>query len=197
MRVSRVRRQGQRPDMEAPVGVLGDLLRRHRVPKGRPTSGNPHDQHGFMRRKSAWNSFDCASCGFRRGGGIPTFKALETSDQLVKWTHYEDVKRPWKKPLLNQQVETEGKLCDLWMEFNKHSKLYMAHHAKAKWQRDCHGVCLSTFKNGDIIIETGSIEKNIHTHPSVSTCARHLQTNFMERSCISARSYEWAAAGCT
>lgn len=44
-----------------------------------------------------------------------------------------------RKKFSNQVVDQEGRLCDLWAEFKEHSKLlYMAHHAVAKWQRNCH-----------------------------------------------------------
>ena len=70
-----------------------------------------------MGWKAACSSTDRVLCGFGKEGGIPTCKALETSEQLVKWVNYEDVERPGKKPLQNQQVEKEGKLCDLWADF--------------------------------------------------------------------------------
>lgn len=66
------------------------------------------------------------------------------------------------KKLANQTVPKEGKLCDLWSAFQEHSKLYMAHHSIAKWQRHCHGRCLETFRDGDLVIETDFAEKYTH-----------------------------------
>ena len=79
----------------------------------------------------------------------------------------------------NQLVEKEGKPCDLWADFKKHSKLYMAHHAKAKWQTNSHGLCLSTFQDGDVVIETDFTEKYSHVPGGVLTCAKHPQTTLM------------------
>lgn len=63
---------------------------------------------------------------------------LETSDQLVTWSRYEqDIKRPGKKRLLNQQVvERQGKLCDLGTKYKTHNKLYEADHVKATSGRE-------------------------------------------------------------
>lgn len=165
--------------MEGAVDALGDFLRRHRVPKGSLREGGPYDEHGFMGRKPACSSFDCECCGFQKQGCTPACKALDTSDQLVTWTRYAEVERTGKKSLGNQQVEEKGKLCDLWADFKKKSKLYMNHHAKAKWQRNCHGLCLNTFKEGGIIIETDFIEKYTHEAGAVLTCSKHLQANLM------------------
>ena len=106
----------------------------------------------------------------------------------------EDVERPGKKPLQNQQVEKEGKLCDLWADFKKHSKLYMAHHSKAKWQTNSHGLCLSTFQDGDIVIETDFIEKYSHDPGAVLTCAQHPQTTLMV-AIVHFRPQLWAGGG--
>ena len=95
--------------------------------------GGPEDDVEFMGRKPACISMDCMLWGFGKEGGIPTCETLETSEQLAKCVRYEDVERPGKKPLQNQQVEKEGKLCDLCADFKKHSKSYTAHHSKAKW----------------------------------------------------------------
>ncbi|CAN0351590.1 unnamed protein product [Pylaiella littoralis] len=38
----------------------------------------------------------------------------------------------------------------------------MAHHSIAKWQRHCHGRCLETFRDGDLVIETDFAEKCTH-----------------------------------
>lgn len=140
--------------------------------------GDFHDEHGFMGRKPDCSSFDCTECGFGRHGGIPTCKVLETSDQRVVWKRYEDV---WKlgKKFPNQQVEKEGKLRYFWAEFKMHSKLYMAHHAIAKCQTNCHGLCLDTFKDGDVVIEADFIEKYTHIPKVEGTCPRYAQTTFM------------------
>ena len=106
----------------------------------------------------------------------------------------EDVERPGKKPLQNQQVEKEGKLCDLWADFKKHSKLYMAHHSTAKWQTNSHGLCLSTFQDGDIVIETDFIEKYSHDPGAVLTCAQHPQTTLMV-AIVHFRPQLWAGGG--
>ena len=126
-----------------------------------------------MGRNPQCSSMDCALCGFGKEGGIPTCKALETSEQLIKWTRYDDLERPGKKSLQNQLLEKEGKLCDLWADFKKHSKLYMAHHTKAKWPTNSRGLCLSTFQDGDIVIETDFMEKYSHVPGAVVTCAHH------------------------
>eukprot|EP00904_Undaria_pinnatifida_P000602 jgi/Undpi1/10542/HiC_scaffold_29.g12992.m1 len=55
----------------------------------------------------------------------------------------------------------------------------MAHHAKAKWQTNCHGLCLRTFEDGDIVIETDFIEKYTHVPQADLTCARHETTTLM------------------
>ncbi|CAB1101276.1 unnamed protein product [Ectocarpus sp. CCAP 1310/34] len=154
---------------------LGKFSEALAYPKVDLREGDPEDEVGFM----ACSAMECTLCGFGKEGGIPTSKALETSQQVVKCTRYEDVERPGKKPLQNQQVEKEGKLCDLWADFKKHSKLYIAHHAKAKWQTNSHGLCLSTFQDGDIVIETDFIEKYSHVPGTVLTCAGHPQTTLM------------------
>ena len=64
--------------------------------------------------------------------------------------------------IANQTMAKEGRLCDLWAAFEEHSKLYMAHHAIAKWQRKCHGRRLETFQDGDLVIETDFAEKYTH-----------------------------------
>ena len=46
--------------------------------------------------------------------------------------------------------------------FKEHSKIYMAHHATAKWERHCHGRCLEAFQDGDLVIETDFAEKYTH-----------------------------------
>ncbi|CAB1120878.1 unnamed protein product [Ectocarpus sp. CCAP 1310/34] len=66
------------------------------------------------------------------------------------------------KKLANQTAPKEGKLCDLWSAFKELTKLYMAHHSIAKWQRHCHGRCLETFQDGDLVIETDFAEKYTH-----------------------------------
>ena len=124
---------------------------------------DPHEDMKFMGRKPECASFDCNVCGFDKEGGIPFRKVLETSEQTVEWTRYEDLERPGDTPLPNQLVSKSGKLCDLWTDFKKHSKVYMAHHAKAKWQTNCHGLCLRTFQDGDIVIETG-LHRKVHSH---------------------------------
>lgn len=93
--------------------------------------GDPDATGGFMGRKLECGFSDCEVCGFGREGGIPTCKALEESQQLVEWTRYEDLEREGKKPLPNQLVTKECKLCDLWTDFKQHSKVYMDHHTKA------------------------------------------------------------------
>ena len=54
----------------------------------------------------------CSVCGFGKEGGIPFCKVLETLNQKVTWTSYEDLERVEKKTLPNQQVSREGKICD-------------------------------------------------------------------------------------
>ena len=85
-----------------------------------------------MGRKSACGYSNCGFREFGRAIGIPTCKVLTTSDQLAKWTRYEDLTRSARKLLLNQQVEREGKICNFCTEFKKYSKRYRVHHAKAK-----------------------------------------------------------------
>ena len=55
----------------------------------------------------------------------------------------------------------------------------MAHHVKAKWQTNCHGLCLEDFEDGDIVIETDFIETYTHEPQAVLTCARHDTTTLM------------------
>ena len=112
------------------LGTFSDAVA---CPKVNLRAGDPDDEHGFIGRKPECASSECNVCGFGKDRGIPYCKALETSEQQVRWTRYEDLERPGgKKTLPNQQVSKEGKLCDLWADFKKHSRLYMAHHSKAK-----------------------------------------------------------------
>ena len=55
----------------------------------------------------------------------------------------------------------------------------MAHHAEVKWQTNSHGLCLSKFQDGDIVIETDFTEKSSHVPGAVLTCAQHPQTTLM------------------
>lgn len=158
------------------VDALEDFLRRHCLPEGGSPSGGTAGRAGVHGAEAGVQYF--TECGFGRGGGIPTCTVLESSDQEVTWTRSEDVPRLGKK-LANQQVEKKGKLRDLSAEFKTGSKLYMPHYEKAEWQRDCHGLCLDTFKDGDIVIETHFIEKYSHVPGSVLTCARHAQTTLI------------------
>ena len=158
---------------------LGTFSEAIACPKVDLRAGDPHEDMKFMGRKPACASFNCNDCGFGKDGGIPFCKVLETSEQTVEWTRYEDLERPGNTPLPNQLVMKPGKLCDLWADFKKHSKVYMAHHAKAKWQTNCHGLCLRTFEDGDIVIETDFIEKYTHVPQADLTCARHETTTLM------------------
>ncbi|CAN0279996.1 unnamed protein product [Ectocarpus sp. 6 AP-2014] len=125
---------------------------------------------GWMGRKPECNALDCAKCGFGGADGIPICSKLENSEQTVVWKMFEDVitapasadGKIKAKKLANQTVPKEGKLCDLWSAFKEHTKLYMAHHSIAKWQRHCHGRCLETFQDGDLVIETDFAEKYTH-----------------------------------
>ena len=65
----------------------------------------------------------------------------------------------------------------------------MAHHSKAKWQTNCHGLCLESFEDGDIVIETDFIEKYTHEPQAVLTCARHDTTTLMVAMYTSTRSW--------
>ena len=64
---------------------LGTFSEALAYPKVDLREGDPDDDVGFMGRKPACSSMDCMLCGFGKEGGIPTCKALETSEQLVKW----------------------------------------------------------------------------------------------------------------
>eukprot|EP00903_Cladosiphon_okamuranus_P008202 g7897.t1 len=158
------------------LGTFSDALA---CPKVDLRAGDPEEDSEVMGRKPECASSDCNVCGFGKEGGIPFCKVLETSKQLVKWKHYGDLERPGKTTLRDQVLEKEGELCDLWADFKKHSKVYMAHHSKAKWQRNCHNTCLRTFQDGDIVIETDFIEKYTHEPQKVLTCARHDTTTLM------------------
>ncbi|CAB1115158.1 unnamed protein product [Ectocarpus sp. CCAP 1310/34] len=124
----------------------------------------------WMGRKPECNALDCAMCGLGGTDGIPICSKLETSEQTVVWKMFEDVitvpasadGKIKAKKLANHTVPKEGKLCDLWLAFKEHTKLYMAHHSIAKWQRHCHGRCLETFHDGDLVIETDFAEKYTH-----------------------------------
>lgn len=51
-------------------------------------------------------------------------------------------------------------MCELWNEFKEYTrKKYIPHHAIAKWQRNSHIVCLDTFEDGELVMETYFIEK--------------------------------------
>ena len=102
------------------MGTFSDAVA---CPKVDLRAGDPEEEHGFVGRKPERASSQCNVCSFRKEGGIPYCKALETSEQQMKWTRYEDLERPGKKTLPNQQVSREGKLCDPWADFKKHSKL--------------------------------------------------------------------------
>ena len=69
---------------------LGTFSEALACPKVDLREADPEDEVGFMRRKPTCSSMDCMLCGFGKEGGIPTCKALERSEQLVKWTRYED-----------------------------------------------------------------------------------------------------------
>eukprot|EP00903_Cladosiphon_okamuranus_P012902 g12046.t1 len=102
------------------LGTFSDALA---CPKVDLLAGDPEKDSEFMGRKPECASSDCNVCGFGQERGIPFCKALETSKQLVKWKHYGDLERPGKTPLRDQVLEKEGKLCDLWAVFKKHSKI--------------------------------------------------------------------------
>ncbi|CAB1099845.1 unnamed protein product [Ectocarpus sp. CCAP 1310/34] len=136
-----------------------------RWPAPRPTCGQR-----TRRVTAGWggNALDCAKCGFGGAGGISIYSKLENSEQTVVWKMFEDVitapasgdGKIKAKKLANQTVPKEDKLCDLWSAFKGHTKLYMAHHSIAKWQRHCHGRCLETFQDGDlVVIESDFAEK--------------------------------------
>lgn len=101
---------------------------------------------------------ECRECGFGSAGCISTCTRLEKSAKKVEWKLFKDVERMgrWQghRPSKTQTVPTKGRLCDLWTEFKAHSKLYMAHHAVATWQRNCHVCCLASFRDGDTVVET-------------------------------------------
>ena len=162
------------------LGTFSDALL---CPKTDLRRGDPHDKHGFMGRAPACVSSACSTCGFGRDGGIPTCKAVEQSDQLVRWKCFEDSetegKDGEKKILHNQQVEKEGKLRDFWPIFVRHSKDYMVHHSVAKWQRNCHEICLNTFEDGDMLVETDFIQGYNHQHRQSLTCDRTERTTMM------------------
>ena len=80
--------QAARKGMWDHLGTFSEALA---CPKVDLREGDPEDDAGFMGRKPACSSMDCMLCGFGKEGGIPTCKALETSEQLVKWTRYEDL----------------------------------------------------------------------------------------------------------
>ncbi|CAB1112097.1 unnamed protein product [Ectocarpus sp. CCAP 1310/34] len=117
---------------------LGSFSETIASPKVDLRAGDPDATGEFMGRKPECGSSDCEVCGFGREGGLPTCKALEESQQLVEWTRYGDLDREGKKPLPNQLVTKEGKLCDLWTDFKQHSKVYMDLHTKTMWGRNCH-----------------------------------------------------------
>eukprot|EP00904_Undaria_pinnatifida_P010123 jgi/Undpi1/6240/HiC_scaffold_20.g08724.m1 len=158
------------------LGTLSDVLA---CPKVDLRAGDPKEDSAVMGRKPECASFNSNVCGFGKERGIPFCNVLETSKQLVKWKRYGDLEGPGKTTLRDQMLEEESKLCDLWADFKKHSKVYMAHHSKAKWQRNCHNTCLRTFQDGDIVIETDFIEKHTHEPQNVLTCARHDTTTLM------------------
>lgn len=149
------------------LGTFSDAIA---CPKVDLRAVDPKDDIGFMGRKPECTAFECAKCGFGGADGIPFCSKLESSEQMVVWKMFEDVitvpasadGKVKAKKLANQTVPKEGKLCDLWAAFKKHSKVYMAHHATAKWQRHCHGRCLETFLDGDLVIETDFAEKYTH-----------------------------------
>ena len=142
-----------------------------------------HDVYGLMGRKPECVSLDCTECGFGPDGGIPTCKALENSEQVVRWDCFEDLEKVGKdgekKILPNQQVHKEGKLKEFWPIVMEHTKEYMKHHSIAKWQQNCHALCLDTFKDGDVVVETDSIEGYTHEPRKTLTCDRHDRTTTM------------------
>ena len=105
------------------MGTFSDAVA---CPKVNLRAGDPDDEHGFIGLKPECASSECNVCGFGKDGGIPYCKALETSEPQVRWTSCENLERPGGKKTLPKQ------LCDLWADFKKHSRLYMAHHSKAK-----------------------------------------------------------------
>lgn len=67
--------------MWAHLGTFSDAIA---CPKVNFRAGDPQDKFGFMGRKPACSFSDCTLCGFGKQRGMPTSKALETSEQLVK-----------------------------------------------------------------------------------------------------------------
>ncbi|CAB1110387.1 unnamed protein product [Ectocarpus sp. CCAP 1310/34] len=140
------------------MGTFSDAIA---CPKVNLRAADPEGD-SWMGRKPECNALDCAMCGFGGTDGIPICSKLETSEQTVVWKMFEDVitvpasadGKIKAKKLANQTVPKEGKLCDLWLAFKEHTKLYMAHHSIAKWQRHCHKRCLETFQDSDLVIET-------------------------------------------
>ena len=116
----------------------------------------------FRERKAKCVSGECGECGFGKSGGIPQCSVLDAATDTVKWTHYEDVTTAGGKKYAQQQVEETGTFQELWKECTAHSTTYLVHHSTAKWQRNCHKLCLDTFKDGDVVIESDLIEE----HPS-------------------------------
>ena len=82
--------------MSEHLGTFSEALT---CPKVDLREKDPEEEVGFMGRKPECSSLDCVLCGFGKEGGILTCKAVETSEQLVNWTRYEDLERPGKKPL--------------------------------------------------------------------------------------------------
>ena len=81
MRLPVVQHPGRTCDVEDDVGA-----------KGGPAREGPGGGGWFMGWKAECSSTDRVLCGFGKEGGIPTCKALETSEQLVKWTRYKNLR---------------------------------------------------------------------------------------------------------
>ena len=145
---------------------LGSFCDAVACPKVDLRADDPEDGVGFWGRKPECSSFGCSECGFGKAGGIPLCKRLEESVKEVEWNVFKDVTTTSTdgkvRKLQHQTVPTRGRLSDLLREFKNHSKLYMAHHAIAKWQMNCHGLCLRTFRDGDLVIQTDFAEKYTH-----------------------------------
>ncbi|CAN0390386.1 unnamed protein product [Pylaiella littoralis] len=110
-----------------------------------------------VRRETRREAFPTAA-SWRRPSRRWCGRCSRTSSRCL----HQQTGRPRAKKLANQTVPKEGKLCDLRSDSKEHSKLYMAHHSIAKWQRHCHGRCLETFRDGDLAIETDFAEKYTH-----------------------------------
>lgn len=124
----------------------------------------------FWGRKAKCVSGECGECRFGKQGGIPLCSVLNAATDTVKWTHYEDVTTAGGKNCAQQQVEKTSTFQEIWKEFKAHSTKYLVHHSTAKWQRDCHKLCLDMFKDGDLVIESDFIEKHPLEGKVVTTC---------------------------